>query len=172
MPTVTVVPSDNLIMVDGVPLVFEFPHPANLHAIQWMVNTGYIEWIDDYNWPLSAFDTTAYTDEVAPYVALWQAEKERLEQETATRAAEESAAEAVRLAEYNSVPARTSRLRELRDSRLAASDKYLLADYPISPEELVAIKTYRQLLRDLPAQEGTPFDGGGSSTPWPAIAQI
>ena len=90
----------------------------------------------------------------------------------AARAAEEAKAEADRLAEYNSEPARALRLRELRDSRLAASDKYLLADYPISPEELVTIKAYRHLLRDLPAQEGAPFDGGGSSTPWPAIPQI
>ncbi|MBB5143242.1 tail fiber assembly protein [Desulfovibrio intestinalis] len=172
MPTVTVVPSDNLIMVDGVPLVFEFPHPVNLHAIQWMIKTGYIEWVDDYNWPLSAADTTAYDEEVAPYVALWQAEKERLEQEAATRAAEEVAAETTRLAEYNCVAARASRLRELRDGRLAASDKYLLADYPITSEELVVIKAYRQLLRDLPAQEGAPFDGGGSSTPWPEMPQI
>lgn len=90
----------------------------------------------------------------------------------AARAAEEAAAEAARLAEYNGVAARALRLREQRDSRLAASDKYLLADYPISPEELARIKEYRQLLRDLPAQEGAPFDGGGSSTPWPAMPQI
>lgn len=172
MPRVTVVPSDKSISVDGLPIVFDFDFPASMHALQWDGQQGHIEWVDDYNWSLPASDTTAYTDEVAPYVALWQAEKERLEQEATTRAAEDAAAEAARLAEYNSVPARTSRLRELRDSRLAASDKYLLADYPISPEELVTIKTYRQLLRDLPAQEGAPFDGGGSSTPWPAIPQI
>ena len=172
MVAVTVVPNDKLMSVGGVPLVFDFPAPQNLHALQWDGQQGHMEWIDDFNWPLMASDVTAYTDEVAPYVALWQTEKERLEQEAATRAAEDAATEAARLAEYNSVPARTTRLRELRDSRLAASDKYLLADYPITPEELVAIKAYRHLLRDLPAQEGAPFDGGGSSTPWPAIPQI
>jgi hypothetical protein len=58
-------------------------------------------------------------------------------------------------------------LRSQRDAKLGATDKYLLADYPISPEELEAIKNYRQLLRDLPAQPGAPWDGGGSETPWP-----
>ena len=63
-------------------------------------------------------------------------------------------------------------LRNARDARLAATDKYLLSDYPISAENLAAIKIYRQALRDLPAQEGTPFDGGGDATPWPAIPQL
>ena len=58
-------------------------------------------------------------------------------------------------------------LRTVRDARLAATDKYLLSDYPISAEILIAIKAYRQALRDLPAQEGAPWDGGGELTPWP-----
>ena len=58
-------------------------------------------------------------------------------------------------------------LRAMRDAKLTDTDKYLIADYPISPEELVVIKAYRQALRDLPAQEGTPWDGGGELTPWP-----
>ncbi|MFT4300547.1 MAG: tail fiber assembly protein [Desulfovibrio sp.] len=172
MHKVTVIPADKFIAVDGQPLNFDFPAPPALHAIQWDGLQGHMEWENDYNWPLSASDATAYADEVAPYVALWQTEKERLEREDAARAAEEATAEAARLAEYNGVAARALRLREQRDSRLAASDKYLLADYPVSPEELACIKAYRQLLRDLPAQEGAPFDGGGSSTPWPAMPQI
>ncbi|MDY0258633.1 MAG: hypothetical protein RBR41_03075 [Desulfovibrio sp.] len=101
MVAVTVVPNDKLISVGGVPLVFDFPAPQNLHALQWDGQQGHMEWIDDFNWPLMASDATAYTDEVAPYVALWQTEKERLEQEAATRAAENAATEAARLAEYN-----------------------------------------------------------------------
>ncbi|WP_291301243.1 phage tail assembly chaperone [Desulfovibrio sp. MES5] len=88
------------------------------------------------------------------------------------RAAEEAEAEAARLAEYNSVAARASRLRAARDALLAATDKFMLADYPISSAELVEVKSYRQMLRDLPAQEGAPFDGGGDDTPWPAIPQL
>ena len=63
-------------------------------------------------------------------------------------------------------------LRARRDERLTATDKYLLADYPISPEKLVAIKAYRQALRDLPAQEGAPWDGGGELTPWPEMPTV
>lgn len=63
-------------------------------------------------------------------------------------------------------------LRLRRDVKLTDTDKYLLADYPIRPEELVAIKTYRQALRDLPAQLGAPWDGGGELTPWPIIPEM
>lgn len=165
MPTVTVVPSDRIIILDGLPLIFDFSAPAAMHALQWDGQQGHIEWTDDFNWPLSAADTTAYADEVAPYVNLWQAEKERLEQES-------EAAEAARLAEYNSTAARAARLRTERDARLDATDKYLLADYPINPEALEAVKAYRQALRDLPAQSGAPFDGGGELTPWPVMPTI
>ena len=58
-------------------------------------------------------------------------------------------------------------LRNARDARLDATDKYLLADYPINPEALEAVKVYRQALRDLPDQPGAPWDGGGELTPWP-----
>lgn len=92
MTTVTVIPSDKLIIVNNTPLVFDFPAPVNLHALQWDGARGHMEWTDDDNWPLT--EPSAYEDEVAPYVALWQAEKERLEQE-------EAAAEAAFQAEYN-----------------------------------------------------------------------
>ena len=58
-------------------------------------------------------------------------------------------------------------LRTERDAKLRNTDKYLFADYPISPEALEAIKAYRQSLRDLPVQGGAPWDGGGELTPWP-----
>ena len=61
------------------------------------------------------------------------------------------------------------RLRGQRDAKLNATDKYLLPDYPISESDLAAIKAYRQLLRDLPAQPGAPWDGGGKETPWPEL---
>ena len=171
-PRVVVVPSDNLIVVNGEALRFSFDHHKNLHAIQWDGQQGHMEWEDDFNWPLPAADTTAFEDEVAPYVALWQAEKERLELESAARATEEAEAEAARLAEYNSTAARAIRLRTARDARLAATDKYLLSDYPISTEDREKIKAYRQALRDLPSLYGAPFDGGGDETPWPAIPQL
>lgn len=157
MPTVTVVPSDSLIIVDGAALVFPFDAPTNLHALQWRGGTGHTEWTDGPNKPLTAED---YDEQVVPYVKLWQDEKTRLEQAAAD-------AEAARLAEYNSEAARFKRLRAERDRRIAATDFMIMADYPIPADQRTAVQAYRQSLRDLPAQEGAPWDGGGEKTPWP-----
>ena len=146
MPTVTVVPVDNLVIVDGEALVFPFKAQSNLHALQWRENEGHTEW----------------TDQVAPFVKLWQDEKTRLEQAAAD-------AEAARLAEYNSEAARFERLRAERDSRLSATDYLLMQDYPLDNTLKEAVRLYRQALRDLPSQEGAPWDGGGESTPWPDL---
>ena len=43
-----------------------------------------------------------------------------------------------------------------RDQLLAESDYYVLPDYPSTEEGLDAVKTYRQALRDITAQEGFP----------------
>ena len=63
-------------------------------------------------------------------------------------------------------------LRAARDARLTTTDKYLLADYPISTDNLALIKAYRADLRALPAQTGAPWDGGGKATPWPDAPEI
>lgn len=60
-------------------------------------------------------------------------------------------------------------LRTERDRRLAATDYLLMPDYPISDEQRAVVQAYRQALRDLPAQPGAPWDGGGESTPWPDL---
>lgn len=59
------------------------------------------------------------------------------------------------------------RLRQERDKKLAETDYVLMPDYPISSENLTKVKAYRQALRDLPSQEGAPWDGGEENTPWP-----
>jgi hypothetical protein len=41
-------------------------------------------------------------------------------------------------------------IRALRDSKLEASDKYMLADYPVDAEIKTLWVNYRQQLRDLP----------------------
>ncbi|MDM8331059.1 tail fiber assembly protein [Desulfovibrio piger] len=159
MPTVTVVPVDNLVIVDGEALVFPFKAQSNLHALQWRENEGHTEWTDGPNRPLVAAD---YDDQVAPFVKLWQDEKTRLEQAAAD-------AEAARLAEYNSETARFERLRAERDRRLTATDYLLMQDYPLDNTHKEAVRHYRQALRDLPSQDGAPWDGGGESTPWPEL---
>ena len=60
-------------------------------------------------------------------------------------------------------------LRTERDRRLAATDYLLMPDYPISDEQRAVLQVYRQALRDLPSQEGAPWDGGGEETPWPVM---
>ena len=56
-----------------------------------------------------------------------------------------------------------------RDNRLGATDYLLMPDYPITAEKRAQVEAYRQALRDLPAQEGAPWDGGGELTPWPTL---
>lgn len=164
---VTVVPSDRLIVVDGVALRFDFPAPENMHALQWHEGSGHIEWTDDINHPLTPAD---YAEDVAPFVALWEAEKARLDEEAA-------AAEAARIAEYNSPEARAARVRAERDRRLA-SCTWIIERHrdqldngeatTLSEEQYQAWQTYRQALRDLPQQPGFPWEGPDDpKCPWP-----
>lgn len=60
-------------------------------------------------------------------------------------------------------------LRRSRNARLASSDYLLISDYPLPAESKNAVLAYRQALRDLPAQSGAPWDGGGEATPWPEL---
>lgn len=47
-------------------------------------------------------------------------------------------------------------IREKRNNLLFLTDKFMLADYPISEELKEAYKTYRQALRDMTTQAGFP----------------
>lgn len=58
-------------------------------------------------------------------------------------------------------------VRSKRDSLIADTDYLLCADYPISAEDLEAVKAYRQALRDVPQQEGFPFE-----VVWPELPTI
>lgn len=164
MPRVTVVPADNLVIVNGQALNFDFNAPGRMHALQWDGKQGHIEWLGYGHEPPRNELLTAdiYADRVAPYVKAWEEEKARQEQAAAE-------AEAARLAEYNSEAARFERLRAERDRRLTATDYLLMQDYPLDNTIKEAVRHYRQALRDLPSQEGAPWDGGGESTPWPDL---
>lgn len=63
-------------------------------------------------------------------------------------------------------------LRAERDRRIAATDFLLMQDYPIPADQRTVVQAYRQALRDLPAQDGAPWDGGGKETPWPAAPEV
>lgn len=71
-----------------------------------------------------------------------------------------------------------SRLRSERDIRIAdvlwmrerhADELALGRKTSLTPEQYTALLTYIQALRDLPAQPGAPWDGGGELTPWPEL---
>lgn len=166
---VIVVPSNRLIIVDGDPLQFDFPTPEKLHAVQWHEGSGHMEWTDDINHPLAPGD---YETDIAPFVALWETEKVRLEEKAATD-------EAARLAEHNSEPARATRVRTERDRRL--SDCTWIVERhrdqlendeatTLTDGQYQAWLGYRQTLRDLPQQPGFPWLGGDADDtqcPWP-----
>lgn len=62
---------------------------------------------------------------------------------------------------------RAKAAREKRDQLFAETDYLLMPDYPISSEALVALKTYRQALRDVPEQEGFP-----KTIEWPSKPEV
>lgn len=108
--TVTVVPADKLIICDGVALFFDFQAPDGLHALQWRDDAGHTEWTGGPNRPLTVED---YDEQVAPYVVLWQAEKDRREK----KAAEEAAARAL----PDAKSAKRTEIQNGYDAALAAS---------------------------------------------------
>lgn len=110
MHAVTVVPADKLIICDGIALFFDFQAPDGLHALQWRNGAGHTEWTGGPNQPLEAKD---YDKQVAPYVTLWQAEKDRREK----KAAEEAAARAL----PDAKGAKTAEVLSGYDAALAAS---------------------------------------------------
>lgn len=58
-------------------------------------------------------------------------------------------------------------VRSKRDSLISDTDYLLMDDYPISSEDLEAVKAYRTALRDVPQQEGFPYD-----VVWPELPTI
>lgn len=58
-------------------------------------------------------------------------------------------------------------IRSKRDSLISDTDYLLMDDYPISSEDLEAVKAYRTALRDVPQQEGFPYD-----VVWPELPTI
>ena len=69
-------------------------------------------------------------------------------------------------------------LRSVRDGRISAvlwmrerhADELELGkETTLTPEQYTALLTYIQALRNIPAQPGAPWDGGGELTPWPEL---
>lgn len=54
-----------------------------------------------------------------------------------------------------------------RDRRIAATDYYMMPDYPSDPNNIEEMKVYRQALRDIPKREGFP-----SKFTWPDVPKF
>ncbi|MGF0009257.1 hypothetical protein ACQRCJ_01740 [Desulfovibrio sp. SGI.102] len=110
MSRVTVVPADRLVIVDDQALTFDFNAPGRMHALQWDGLQGHIEWKgygheQPHNEPLAA---DSYADRVAPYVALWEEEKRRLEAEAAAAEEVYNSLENVKARKLATIDAETS----------------------------------------------------------------
>ena len=103
---VTVIPSDGIISVDGEVLFLDGIKSETFHALQWHGGTGHVEPGDSLpNEELSADD---YEERVAPFVALWEEEKERLTAEAAAAEEAYNSLENVKARKLTAIDAETS----------------------------------------------------------------
>ena len=75
---VTVVPEDRCVIVDGIALFFDFNAPGSVRAVQWHEGAGQVEL---HGKPARVLGPEDYAAEVAPYAALWEAERARMTEE-------------------------------------------------------------------------------------------
>ncbi|MFR9014478.1 MAG: hypothetical protein ACLVI5_13100 [Desulfovibrio piger] len=103
---VTVIPSDGIVSVDGEVLFLDSITSETFHALQWHDGAGHVEPAGDRpNEELSADD---YKERVAPYVALWEEEKRRLEAEAAAAEEAYNSLENVKARKLVAIDAQTS----------------------------------------------------------------
>ena len=134
---VTVIPSDRTVIVDSIPLRFDFDAPENLHALQWHDGQGEMEFTGNIN---KQFGEQEYSENVGPFVALWEAEKARLDKEANHPPALEDVRAIIfnrrRQAEYGGFPFDGQRWDseekdELRlNSMITMMDKTGMAEFP------------------------------------------
>lgn len=87
---VTVIPVDNLIIVNTEPLFFPFESPEHIHAIQWQNGKGHIEYTDGML-NMTIEGKGDYDSHVAPFVLQWEQQKQLLKEEEKRLAAEQGA---------------------------------------------------------------------------------
>lgn len=120
---VTVIPEDGIISVGGVPMQFKFPPVAGhekVHAIQWHDGKGVIEF-SDYTGRDADYET-----DVAPYVALWEAEKARLDAEAAAKKAEYNRLENVVARKLDELNAKLEETKTSSAAHITSSTGYVV----------------------------------------------
>lgn len=103
---VTVIPSDGIISVDGEVLFLDSITSETFHALQWHGGTGHVEPGDGL--PNEELSTDDYAGRVAPFVALWEEEKRRLEAEAAAAEEAYNSLENVKARKLTTIDAETS----------------------------------------------------------------
>lgn len=120
---VTVVPVDNVILVNNVPLQFDYKPiegHEQVHAIQWHDGKGAIEF-SDYTGRDADYET-----DVAPYVALWEAEKARLDAEAAAKKAEYNRLENVVARKLDELNAKLEETKTSSAAHITSSTGYVV----------------------------------------------
>jgi len=124
----TIIPSDKVVIKDGLALLGLNFILENVHAVQWYGNKGEVEYLDGS--PNEAINN------LSPYqsiIDIYDAEIARLE------------AEAIEAAKLT-----WDKIRGVRDTDLQDSDWTQLLDAPVDAAKQLEWVTYRQGLRDVP----------------------
>ena len=103
---VTVIPSDGIISVDGEVLFLDGIKSETFHALQWYDGAGHVE--PGNGLPNEELSTDDYAGRVAPFVALWEEEKRRLEAEAAAAEEAYNSLENVKARKLTAIDAQTS----------------------------------------------------------------
>lgn len=124
---VTVIPVDNIIIVDGELLHFDFSPiegHESVHALQWHSGSGAIEYED----VTQRLELTArnYEKHVQPYVKLWQAEKARLNAEEEAKEAEYNKVENVKSRKLAELNARLEATKVSSKAHITSSTGYVV----------------------------------------------
>ena len=103
---VIVIPSDGIISVDGEVLFIDSITSETFHALQWHDGAGHVE--PGHGQPNEELSAGDYAGRVAPFVALWEEEKERLEAEAAAAEEAYNSLENVKARKLVAIDAQTS----------------------------------------------------------------
>lgn len=120
---VTIVPVDNVILVNNTPLQFDYKPiegHEQVHAIQWHDGKGVIEF-SDYTGRDADYET-----DIAPYVALYQAEKARLDAEAAAAEAEYNKLENVVARKLDELNAKLEETKASSAAHITSSTGYVV----------------------------------------------
>jgi hypothetical protein len=129
--------------------------PSNVTNVRWYGNRGQIQYIEneDGTIPVESITDLGIYEQA---IEMFNNEKQTLEDE---EKAQKEAIEAAR--DY------WEELRFLRDQKLFECDWTQIADAPLTEEQKTAWGTYRQALRDLPANTEDPKNPVWPTAPTP-----